>query len=44
MEAADKMIEANLHESIWRTLTVGATYQLEFGVLGHVRHVVPVAD
>ena len=43
VEAADKMIEAKLHESVWRTLTVGATYQVEFGILGHVRHVVPVA-
>jgi hypothetical protein len=39
--AADRVIEANLHEDVWRTLTVGATYQLEFGLLGHVHRVVP---
>jgi hypothetical protein len=39
---ADKVIEAKLHEKTWQTLRIGATYQLEFGILGHVHHVVPV--
>jgi hypothetical protein len=43
VDDADKAIEADLHESLWRTLTVSATYRLEFGVLGHVHHVTPVA-
>ena len=40
----DRVIEASLHEDVWRTLTVGATYQLEFGILGHVHRVVPVGQ
>jgi hypothetical protein len=43
VDHADRVLEAKLHEATWRTLTVGATYQLAFGVLGRVRHVVPVA-
>jgi hypothetical protein len=44
VDHADRVLEAKLHEATWRTLTVGATYQLEFGVLGRVRHVVPVGN
>ena len=38
----EKTIQAELHEDVWRTLSVGTTYRLELNVLGHVRHVVPV--
>jgi len=38
---AEREITAKLHEDVWRSLRVGATYVLEFGVLGRVRTVHP---
>lgn len=40
--APDKQYEATLDEPQWRALTLGATYRLGLGLLGHVHEVTPV--